>query len=317
MNIPYSFMSAYRREKAVADKISRRAGTRLRILCSQQQRGWLVTERVKDPESALAKLQLGMVPRLDAMQDLYGATVVVPTRREIDTAVTALQSEFPGAELVRRRRGDPRTFLYDDTHVLAWLGSHGVGESDEVRERRFEIQVRTGLQFAWWRATHDTVYKGGIRDWRLDRVASQVRGNLEMLDGILANLEKGADLLEARDTDRDQEFELISGWLELWPTAQRPSDAARFVETVKDLLGAGRIDVVAGRALLQDAYGRGLVANPDIPPAQAFLAAVVHVRGLAPLFRRPEKKRWILVTDELANACPPLRKIPSRRLVGL
>src|SRR5205085_494883 len=146
----------------------------------------------KSEESALAKLQLSPVPALSEMHDLYGTTVVVPTTAQIPDAVEAISAEFPGATKVARRRPRAETFMYDDTHVLAQLGSRAAGLNDAIKHRKFEIQVKSGLQYAWWRATHDVLYKGAERSWRLSRVAGQIRAALELLDTQLGNLRGSA-----------------------------------------------------------------------------------------------------------------------------
>jgi hypothetical protein len=312
MRIPPSFDAAFRREHQIALAVKRLAGNRLRLLCDANR--WLFAERLKTAESALSKMQLGLVRSLEVMSDLYAAVIVVPTRAEVSAATKLLEGEFPGAKTRVRARGDARTFVYDDVHVFAQLGKYAVGQASSIRNRIFEIQVHTGLQFAWWRATHDALYKGAVRNWRLERVASQVRGNLEMLDGVLADLEKGADLLlEARETDLDRDFDYVMNWLQRWPQDRRPEDRIRFYETVRDLVDAARLELAAAGSLLDGAYGRSLVDNEDVTPVQAVTAAVVEVRGLAPVLRRPHNRRWVLVTEELKVACPPLAKVPAAR----
>ena len=308
MAVPPSFADAYAREKMVAERLHAFAGTRLRRLSTQNE--WLFADRIKNVESTLDKMQLGLVPSLDQMVDLYAATVIVPTRREVPTAINAIRADLRDARLRKVRRGDPQVFAYDDAHVFASLRYVAPGGiNDVIRKRRFEIQVRTGLQYAWWRATHDTIYKGEVKDWRLDRSASQMRGTLEMVDGLLADLPAAAGLLEKRPTDQGKDVTRVISWLALWPETRRPEDRLRFSETVMELLGAARISLDGGEALLASAHGRTLVADPTLTPAQAMTILIVETRGLAPLWRRP-KRRWILVTQEMESACPMLHRVP-------
>jgi ppGpp synthetase/RelA/SpoT-type nucleotidyltranferase len=317
MEIPPSFAEAFRRETKVGERIRRLAGDRLRLLCSDEN--WLFADRIKSPESALAKMQVGLIRDLSRMGDLYGATIVVPTRNEVNTAVDALQGTYPGARVMTRKRRDPSNFVYDDLHVAASLRGTAPGEPDEIRKREFEIQVRTGLQYAWWRATHDKIYKGEVQDWRLQRVAGQVRGNLEMLDGILANLDKGAELLESRPTDLDTEAERVISWLQLWPEANRPVDLRVYAETVIDLLEGGRVSLPGGEHLLSTQRAQSLIMSPKLTPAQTITILIAELRGVAALLRRGKepdqghRKRWLLITQEMEETSPLLCKVPPNR----
>jgi ppGpp synthetase/RelA/SpoT-type nucleotidyltranferase len=321
VEIPPSFAAAFRREEKVGERIRRLAGDRLRLLCDDK--GWLFTDRVKSAESALAKMQIGLVKDLSGMWDLYGATIVVPTRNEIKDAQDAICGIYPGAAMQKHTRGNPTVFLYDDVHAKATLGRTAPGEPSEVSERKFEIQIRTGLQFAWWRATHDQLYKGNTRDWRLTRVASQVRGNLEILDGLLADLGKGANLLERRSTDLDFDFERIAEWLRLWPDGNQPSDTRHYVEAVTDLLAGGGITLPGTEHLLATPRGQSLIASPMLTPVQTITILITELRGIAALLRRGKgpgmahRKRWLLITEEMESVSPLLSAVPAGRRAKL
>jgi ppGpp synthetase/RelA/SpoT-type nucleotidyltranferase len=301
----------------VGERIQRLAGGRLRLLCSDSN--WLFADRVKTAESALAKMQLGFMRDLVRMPDLYGATVVVATRDEIPAAVAAVRSIYPASEQRTRQVGDPAVFVYDDVHVHAALTVTAPGEPDEVRLRRFEIQIRTGLQYSWWRATHDRLYKGSAFDWRLERVAGQVRGSLEMLDGVLADLAAGASLLEPVERDIDTRRDRISACLEHWPDARRPSDVRAFCEAIEDLLASGRLSFEGLEHLLDSRRGGALIGDSGVTPAQAIAILVAEVRGVAALLKRglqpgvPHRKRWILVTPEMERVSRLVKGVPSSR----
>jgi hypothetical protein len=268
-------------------------------------------------------MQIGLVRDLPRMRDIYGATTVVPTRNEVQDAVAAVQRVYPGAQVARRRRPDPESFVYDDVHLLAALRRTAPGEPREVSEREFEIQVHTGLQFAWWRATHDKLYKGETQDWRLRRVVGQVRGNLEMLDGILADLDAGAKLIEPASDDLDEQFDEVIALLRHWPTSNRPTDLRAYAEAVTDLLSAGGLTAPGAEQLLASDRGALLVTRPDLTPVQVIAILVSELRGLRVLLRRgmrpssEHRKRWLLITEEMEIASPLLSLIPEERRVRL
>jgi len=316
MRVPGSFALAYLRERKTAEELQRVAGSRLNnLLCRPNQ--WLFDDRVKDEESALAKLELGPVPALESMQDLYAATIVVPTTAEVDDAVGAIEADLPGARVVRRPKGSAEAFAYDDVHVIASLGHQAPGLPRAFQEREFEIQIRTGLQYAWWRATHDVTYKGGARSWRVSRVASQVRASLELLDSVLGDL-RGAAGLQAKTADEvDAAFERVAGWLEGWPEGRRPREATRFVDAVQALSQASGLGLDRLEALLEDGEGRRLAAEEEVTPFQAILGITLSECGPTALCDLPRRHRFVLVTEELERACPEATRIDPARVVKL
>lgn len=314
MLVPPSFAVAYWPEEANANELQRFAGDRLRILCSDEK--WLFADRVKSEESALAKLQLGPTPSLSEMHDMYAATIVVPTRAEIDKAVGILEHQLPVVTPVHRRQGVPEAFVYDDLHVLVSLGDSAPGLPGGLQDRLFEVQVRTGLQYAWWRATHEVIYKGGERTWRLQRVASQVRASLEMLDAVLADLRTAATLLDPTTTQEDEVFQEVAGWLDQWTEERRPKDVSRFFRGVAELAkAAGKTTAELGEVLETD-VAKSLLAETEVTPFQAVLGAAVAELGDG-IVDELEDGRYVLVTDELRRICPPTDTIGAARRAKL
>jgi ppGpp synthetase/RelA/SpoT-type nucleotidyltranferase len=314
MLVPTSFALAYRVELAAADELMRIAGQRLyNGVCRPNQ--WLFDDRVKSDESALSKLLLGPVPSLAEMQDMYAATIVVPTRGELDAATRAVQASLPDSRVVRRRLGDPATFVYDDVHIIARLGTAATGLSPGLREREFEVQIRTGLQYAWWRATHKVIYKGG-RTWPLVRTASQVRASLELLDTVLANLRETARLQQVEADPADAELERLACWLERWDEGRRPADAPRFATAASDLMSAAGTTADEVERLLAEERGADLIADEHIAPLQAVLALLVEAHGAA-LAEALPRRRYVLVTEELIRVSPATRGIAQARRATL
>ncbi len=260
MQIPASVELAYWPEHANANELKELCGGRLwNNVCKPNQ--WLFADRVKGLESATAKLQLSGVRQLSEMHDLYAATVVVPTPTELKDAVDAIKDAFD-RDLVTRTTSDPETFAYDNIHLHVTLGNKAPGLPPLLRDRVFEVQVRTGLQYAWWRATHDTVYKGGDQTWRLARVASQARASLELTDALLADLRKAAKMLADTKTEEDRAFRATLKWLNAtWPEARRPNDVLRFFRAVRELAKATDRSDRQLRALMQKPEGKRLVGE--------------------------------------------------------
>lgn len=317
MDIPFSFQTAYDEEYALLDRVRYFAERRLRGLC--KRKGWLFDDRMKEPESVLAKLQLGELRTISEMQDFYGAMVVTPSPVELDEATREVLAEFRGGTRKPPRVTDPDVFRYDDIHVIASLGPLGPVAPRAALTRNFEVQIRTGLQYAWWRATHDEIYKPGeAPDWRLRRVAGQLRASLELVDGALGNLRTTATLLEQRDPDEaDLELSQISALLERWAPDRRPVDVYRFSETVLIYLEASEATVDALEELLDADAAARLVGDVTITPAQGILAILVEENGVGICDRlgTRDPRRYALITEEMEAACPFLSSVPDGQRV--
>lgn len=315
MLIPASFQAAYAQERQLVDEVAKEAGLRLRSLCAD--RHWLFDERVKDAESVLAKLQLGVPFSIRDVHDFYGAMVVVPTQSQLAEASLAVSAAFAKAIEHTDRNFDPLKFPYDDLHLLVQL-QPSPRLTDPINSRRFEVQIRTGLQYAWWWATHDTVYKGGTPDWRVLRMASEIRANLELMDVLLADLPAAAEMHVIKDSTPGPATTAILEWVDYWPNRQRPVDLRRFAETAALYLDAGALTPEVVAAALASADHRDIVGIPGITPAQAILIIVARIQGagtvaagLASLERRT------FVSDEMLSYCPDLSAIAANEIVEL
>jgi hypothetical protein len=258
----------------------------------------------------MAKLEAGSAASLADMQDLWAAIVVVPTTAEVAAAIKGLLATFEGTEKPRRST-DAQAFPYDDVHVIAQLGnkvSRAVA-GDEVRHRRFEVQVHTGLEYAWWRATHDTLYKGGRRDWQTVRVASQARASLELLDAVLGDLHGAGQLQMDRPPEADPDNLEPAAWLELWRPSDRPHDILRFCETVVGLAGACGLRLADIEAYLHSDEARPLVGERDLTPTQVVVLAVAALVGASLPDRLRKAGRRVLITPEMERRRPELRSL--------
>jgi ppGpp synthetase/RelA/SpoT-type nucleotidyltranferase len=315
VRIPTSFALAYLPQHALGLEWERLAGERLRNkICKPA--GWLFTDRVKTQESALAKLQLSPVPALSAMHDLYAATVVVPTKAEVQQAIDAIEADMPGVEPVPRKRPKASEFLYDDKHILVRMGEHAAGLAPALATRPFEVQVKTGLQFAWWRATHDVLYKGAGSNYQLDRVGGQIRAALELIDAQLANLRGAAQLQVEGDDEVDPRYAQVTGWLERWPEPLRPEDRKTFVSSVERLVSAARVDLDGIEEILGTDAGKLLTSATEVTPFQAVLGATVASQG-PEVVDRISGTRYVLITSELEAACPQVAEVKETRRATL
>ncbi|WP_427173791.1 hypothetical protein [Arthrobacter sp. 92] len=312
MRIPDSVAFAYDSALDTINSLAEVAGTRLQIIC--KEKNWLFDQRIKSIESCLSKLETGSAP-LDQLHDFYATTVVVPTQNEIEPACQVLLSEFE-ASIKEKPMAAAESFVYDDVHIIARLEgkvSPRAVPSTAVLRREFEIQVRTGVQFAWWRATHDAMYKSSdsaSHGWQMRRTAGQARAALELLDGLLSDLPRAA-LLQRAPQHPDVDDMLAQKWLSLWPITSRPRDAYRYCRTVDRLLKTCDLTFDQVDSVIMASSFSPIVNEREITPTQAVLVAIERIIGasLGSLLLSANGK--VLVTDELIQVAPTLAGLPN------
>jgi len=310
--IPASFAATYDREFATVAAVRDMAGSRMRVLCTKES--WLFEDRIKSAESALAKAESGAVASLSTMLDLYAATVVVPTRTQVHKAIEELLVRFEGE--VKDRSRDVSSFPYDDTHIEAWLGSKITPpiRPREVIERRFEIQVRTGTMWSWWRATHDDIYKGGRRDWRTERVAAQARAALELTDALLDDLTGAAAIQQARSNPGDARLEAAAGLLDAWRRGQWPTDVLRFSSTALAYVDAAGSTLSYVAEQLRVTPGP-LNSHSDLTPGEAVMVACARISTLKHVEALRKQGLRLFITPEMEALYPRLADVgPDDRM---
>jgi len=270
----------------------------------------------------MSKLDSGGGP-LATMVDLYAATIVVPTSRDIEAVSQALDLQFD-----LRRRADRSIaldqFRYDDLHVIAKLGGKVAPSAVPkiVREREFEIQIKTGLQYAWWKATHDQIYKANSvtasAGARLKRLESGTRAAIESLDNQLSDLQGAAKLQFGLSDDNSEMRRLASAeaLLLIWPTSRRPSDVLSFSRTIVRLAEMVDVPLEDLGAWLASTDMMDVVMQNQITPAGA--VTICLVRYLKGQFsdRLSAAEASVLVTSEMIELCPELAALPQPCVSG-
>lgn len=316
MRIPDSVTRAYEEELALVEPLRTHASNRLRILAADNS--WLFDDRIKPAESALSKLETGRASLRD-MHDLYAAMIVVPTQKHVKPASEAVLRSFTG-QVRPARTLEASSFVYDDVHIIAMLRgkiSPRAVPHPAILDRPFEIQIHTGAQYAWWRATHDDLYKGSSaagRSWAAKRASGQARASLELIDGVLADFEAAAQLQRNARQDEDP-GEPVREWLQHWQPRNRPADEVRFVSTATAIALAAGVDTDAITQRLAAGDLAQFIAAPDLTPVQVILIACHRIGGSTIFPRLAAAKQRVLVTDELILAYPAFSDLPAEQCV--
>lgn len=218
---------------------------------------WMFVGRVKDLESYALKLITG---RTDAykIDDFFACTIVVPNLRGFDPARRLIYECF---DVIDERPGEytsarPEEFNFDGIRIYCKPKS-GVQQKDFF-DLKFEVQIKTLLEYAWGEATHDFSYKGGSVSWAKERLAAQVKAVLNNADLSIFDMEQMANSKFLYR--KNKKFERLGEVLEFLKTAFSkgenplilPSDIKRLAEQVLKVLERLDVDL----SVLEDALKR-------------------------------------------------------------
>jgi ppGpp synthetase/RelA/SpoT-type nucleotidyltranferase len=207
--------------------------------CSEN--GFAFIDRIKTIDSLAEKIETGRYSSWSDVDDFYAATIIIPNLGIEKSVVEFLQTAFKQIEL--RKRGatmkSPDVFRFDNTRFIGRYKQ--IGEQTELAEISFEIQIKTAFEHAWSVSTHSLVYKTNTIDWKLLRIAAQLKSSVEQLDMIVS----GSKYINSHITEHPwPEINLKKHILEKTnqflnnpnvPEELKPKDASRFSENLHSL----------------------------------------------------------------------------------
>ncbi|GIG29537.1 hypothetical protein [Cellulomonas marina] len=239
MKIDPAIRTRFERQAAIASALKREVD---RDLLKRKHAAWHYESRVKADESFALKVETGRVKNLDEVEDVFGATLVVPNSAllaDAEAVVTEryrLQERRPLRSQITTKK--PEEFRFDDIRLYVRY-ARTEGERTAIPDGAlFEVQVKTFLQHAWTVATHDLVYKSDQRDWRRERVAYQIKANLEQAEVVIGAIEglAASAVLPAENPAIDEINLIIAVLSEEWSGTALPRDVRRLAESIQVLL---------------------------------------------------------------------------------
>ncbi|MFJ7238149.1 hypothetical protein ACIQWB_13540 [Streptomyces olivaceus] len=268
--------------------------------------------RVKDAGSIYAKLQKGESPELLDLDDLIAARAVFLHPQQVSLAMEACQKTFTVIEERNTEVGKPDDFRYQQPHLIAGFPRDYVERKPALARVKVEIQFTTYIQHALQESTHDVIYKGARFSWREHRLDSRLRGLLEIVDELLANLQDLAQVDEEPPYPLfDSRNRIIEAAQEIWDDGELPVDLRRFAITVEGLLKLSGFDVADWLAVAQE-HG-DLIHAYSLTPVDKVIGVILRDRPGK--FIQSLKKRRILVSSELEELVPQAIKIPQENRV--
>lgn len=185
MIVPRVIQDYYTQQEPYIAILKKKVGDTLLSYCSGL--GYAFLDRIKTVQSLSEKIETGRFSSWSEIDDLYAATIVVPNKDKEEGVIDHIRTLFDIVKSKRREttENEPDVFRFDHTRVYCQMKD--VSISSQVKSIIFEIQIKTVFEYAWGVSTHDLFYKTDIIDWRLSRLAAQLKASVEQLDMIVAD----------------------------------------------------------------------------------------------------------------------------------
>lgn len=277
-----------------------------------------VKARIKPKESLMAKIEKeGYKNPADEVDDLVACTLIVNKTSEIDAVKKIIQQQFNIENEKPKRSRSPNEFIYDAVHLILSFKDHPFISNKDILGKRFELQIRTGLQNAIDKVTREEIYKTDVLTWQKDRTASEIRANIELLDLLLNSFPEIVAFQEEREYElyksRNKIIKLLK---DVWSAEKLPEDLRRASIIIEEYLKLADAKVEdLSNWLNLDKYSN-IVKAVSITPCQIILIILFLEKGVF-LNNIRRQNRCLLITDEMIDICPELKEIDSSCCVNI
>lgn len=267
-----------------------------------ERNGWIFTSRIKDPQSYALKLATGR-----EIDDFFGCSIVVPTLDEVPEAVSLVGNclvviDKKPKETISHR---PTEFQFDSVRLYCKLKS-SVNPAPK-HDLKFEVQVKTLLEEAWSKATHDFSYKGGDISWAKERIAAQLKAMLDNVELSISQIGLLSSSPNLHKKHRDYEnrsvlLAYLRDELGSAPGVILPADLRRLTDIVHGLLTFMNANVGNLRQWIAEetAIGRG-TQTTDLSAYSMILQSAMNQNsaGFAAGLKQAKSKQKVFVTHEV------------------
>jgi len=300
VKIEKSIRDHYVTLRDVYDLISKDVESLIKEACEKNY--WIYTSRTKEMESYALKLATGR-----EVDDFFGCSIIVPTLADVPLAVELVSNCL---QIVDRRPKEiisnrPTEFQFDSLRLYCKL-KDSVNPTPK-HDCKFEVQVKTLLEQAWSRATHDFSYKGDDISWAKERIAAQLKA---MLDNVELSISQISSLslapnLDRRHKDYEARAKILSflkDELGVKSGIILPSDLRRLTDIVHDLLKfmGSRLEDLRRWVEDETKEGRGTLVT-DLSAYSIILQSAMnqHPKGFNAGLANSSAKLRVFVTNEV------------------
>ena len=325
MIVPGEFVQAYNQIFPALEKLKAKSDLLLMGLANSVE-GRVIQGRIKPIESVVLKADKDCLNKpFEQIDDLLAATVIVRNETFLPRVEAAVPEFFEVIDKVPRKTVRPESFIYDDLRFLLRLKPNPVDVDPELRQMKFELQIKTEMQAAASSATRELDYKTQWLSWNRTRWAGRLRALVEMVDDLLVRL---AEEFGAGEPPKEtygmyaERNRIIQILLQSLDPGQIPGDRRRLAIIVESFLKECKPSVSSeelGRLLTKEEYASIRLAQSLSVTQKVFL---VLFREEKLLERKGDPssllgKRPYLITREMVDFCPVLKEVPENRRVDL
>lgn len=278
-----------------------------------------VEARIKEQESFMAKIEKeGYKNPADEVEDLVACRLIVKSTSDIEAILNKIKEIFNIERQISRTYRSPNEFIYDDIQLILTFKDSPLISNKEILGKKFELQIRTGLQDALSEVIHGETYKTDILTWQKERTASELRANLELVDVILSDFPRVAAIQEEKDYKLyQQRNEIIKLLKAFWSAEKLPKDLRRASITIEEYLKLAEASIEDLSRWLKLDKHTNIVQAVSITPCQIILVILFLENKVSLLKNVIKAKRYLLITDEMIDICPELKKIEPSCLVNI
>lgn len=287
-----------------------------------EERGWFFKARLKSIESLALKLETGRIANPLEPEDFYACTIVVPTQAHIENAEELVVGLYPLED--RRPKQDGSThkesfsFMFDDLRLYVSRGEGSSMINLDLKSLKFEVQIKTILQFAWGEATHDLIYKTDTVSWPKERIAYQVKAMLEHAELAIAEAQRLAKSpsVAKQDSKTLSVLRTIEYVERFWPSDALPNDRKRLAENINNALAVAGVSSDQLLSLLEKESRRVGLVPRDLSPYAFVVQALAHDPdvNLEQKIRTVRKGKLVIHSG---MDLPAWMRKPSSRLIDL
>lgn len=277
-----------------------------------------VKARTKPRESLMTKIEKeGCKNPADEIEDLVACRLIVKSNTDIDGILKTIEEIF-NIERRSSRSYRPSEFIYDDIQLILSFKDSPFISKKEIVGKKFELQIRTGLQDALAEVIRGETYKTDTLTWQKERAASELRANLELVDVILSDFSKISTIQEEKDyKPYQQRNKIIKLLKDTWSAEKLPEDLRRASIIIKDYLKLADATVEDLSNWLEDAKYAYVVEAISITPCQIILMILFLEKKNRFLQTVKRGNRRLLITSEMINICSELNEIDSSCCVNI
>lgn len=200
--------------------------------------GFAFTDRIKTVDSLSEKIETGRFKKWTDIEDFYACTIIIPNLNKESEVLSFLKTTFN--QVMLKKRGNtlkaPDVFRFDSTRFIGTLKQSG--EASEISKINFEVQIKTAFEHAWSVSTHSLVYKANDIDWKLLRIAAQLKSSVEQLDMIVSGAKQmNSHIIEHNWPEINVKKYILDKTNEFLnnvnvPDELKPKDSSRFSENL-------------------------------------------------------------------------------------